>query len=298
MNGLIGECVMQLNIMRKGFNYSQNGTGNRLVFFLQGCDMLCPWCSNPEGLALGGTLLVHQTNLTDDACPGGRIVEGKLDRIECTDCESRECIASQKNAGLSFSCTTVEVDDLIAEAKESRSLFFDGGGVTVSGGEPTLQFEALKELLTGLRAAGIHTAIETNGANPKLPELFPLVNQLIIDFKHDDDEIHTAVTGMSNKIIEENIKAALNWHPNVLIRTPLIASFNAEAKIIHRFVAFFQECGTGNARFELLKYHEYGRQKWDSCGLEYTMNKGYISDSLFRSLENIYKKAGLNVIRS
>jgi len=97
---------------------------------------------------------------------------------------------------------------------------------------------------------------------------------------------------------QANIKAALNWHPNVLIRTPLIASFNADAKIIHRFVTFFQECGTGNARFELLKYHEYGRQKWDSCGLEYTMNKGYISDSLFRSLENIYKKAGLNVIRS
>jgi len=298
LNGLIGECRMELKIMRKGINYSLNGTGNRLVFFLQGCDMLCPWCSNPEGLAPGGTLLVHQTNLTDDVCPQGRIIEGKLDRTDCTDCSGRECVDSQKNAGLSFSCTTVDVKDLIAEAQESRSLFFDGGGVTISGGEPTLQFEALKELLEGLRAAGIHTAIETNALNPRLPELFELINLLIIDFKHDDDAIHTEMTGVSNKTIEANIKAALAWHPNVLIRTPLIASFNADPKIIHRFVAFFHECGAGNARFELLKYHEYGRQKWDSCGLEYTMNKGYISDSLFRSLENIYKKAGLNVIRS
>jgi pyruvate formate lyase activating enzyme len=289
---------MQINIMRKGLTYSQNGTGNRMVFYLQGCDMLCPWCSNPEGLAPNGTLLTHQNNLMDDACPSGRIVEGKIDRVDCADCTSLECVTVNQNPGLSFSCTTVEVQDLIDEANESRSLFFDGGGVTVSGGEPTLQFEALKELLTGLRAIGIHTAIETNGANPNLPELFPLVNLMIIDFKHDDDTIHTETTGMSNKVIMSNIKAALNWHPNVLIRTPLIASFNADPKIIHRFVAFFQECGAGNARFELLKYHEYGRQKWDSCGLEYTMNKGYISDSLFRSLENIYKKAGLNVIRS
>lgn len=289
---------MELKIMRKGFNYSLNGTGNRLVFFLQGCDMLCPWCSNPEGLSPDGTILVHQANLPEDVCPNGRITEGKLDRSDCIECTNRECISTSRNEALSFSCTTVDVGDLIAEAQESRSLFFDGGGVTISGGEPTLQFEALKELLTGLKEIGINTAIETNAANPRLPELFPLVRQLIIDFKHDDDEIHTSITGMSNKIIKENIKAALKQHPNVLIRTPLIASFNADPKILHRFVAFFQESGTENARFELLKYHEYGRQKWDSCGLEYTMNKGYISDSLFRSLENIYKKAGLNVIRS
>jgi len=289
---------MEVKIMRKGFNYSTNGTGNRLVFFLQGCDMLCPWCSNPESLASDGTLLIHQANLPDAACPGGHIVEGKLDRVDCGTCIERECVTTRKSTALSFSCTTVDVKDLIAEAQESRSLFFDGGGVTISGGEPTVQFEAVKELLEGLRAIGIHTAMETNGLNPRLPELFPLISLLIIDFKHDDDTVHTETTGVSNAQIQANIKAALTWHPNVLIRTPLIASFNADAKIIHRFVTFFQECGTGNARFELLKYHEYGRQKWDSCGLEYTMNKGYISDSLFRSLENIYKKAGLNVIRS
>lgn len=289
---------MELKLMRKGISYSQNGTGNRLVFYLQGCNMLCPWCSNPEGLAPGGTLLVHQVNLQNDVCPGGRIIEGKLDRTDCTDCQTRECVTTNANPGMSFSCTTVDVKDLIAEAVQSRALFFDGGGVTISGGEPTMQFEALKELLEGLRAVGIHTAIETNGTHPQLPELFPLIKLLIIDFKHDDDEIHTNTTGMSNKIIKENIKAALNWHPHVLIRTPLIASFNADAKTMHRFVEFFQDCGTGNAKFELLKYHEYGRQKWDSCGIPYTMNKGYISDSLFRSLEHIYKKAGLHVIRS
>lgn len=46
-----------LKIMQKGFNYSQDGPGNRLVYHLQGCNMRCPWCANPEGLSVQGTLL-------------------------------------------------------------------------------------------------------------------------------------------------------------------------------------------------------------------------------------------------
>ncbi|MDD4000425.1 MAG: radical SAM protein [Bacilli bacterium] len=40
----------KLIIFQKGFNYSQDGPGNRLVYHLVGCNMKCPWCSNPEGM--------------------------------------------------------------------------------------------------------------------------------------------------------------------------------------------------------------------------------------------------------
>ena len=51
---------MDIRIFQKGFNYAQDGTGNRLVLHLQGCNMHCPWCSNPEGMPLNGVLLTEK----------------------------------------------------------------------------------------------------------------------------------------------------------------------------------------------------------------------------------------------
>ena len=87
-----------MRIFQKGFNFGQDGPGNRLVYHLSGCNMKCIWCSNPEGMAMSG----------------GR---------EYT------------------------VPELADECRRSRMMFFGGGGVTFTGGEATLQWEELKELL-------------------------------------------------------------------------------------------------------------------------------------------------------
>ena len=60
---------MKLKIFQKGFNYSQDGQGNRLIFHLQGCNMKCPWCSNPEGMSMKGTLVVNKEWLAESCCP-------------------------------------------------------------------------------------------------------------------------------------------------------------------------------------------------------------------------------------
>ena len=70
------------------------------------------------------------------------------------------------------------------------------------GGEATLQFDAITLLLNKLKQSGINTAIETNASHPKLENLFPLIDTLIMDFKHYDNEMHKKVTGISNSIIK------------------------------------------------------------------------------------------------
>ena len=56
-----------MRIFQRGFNFSQDGPGNRLVYHLQGCNLRCPWCSNPEGLALSGGASVSVEELLDEA---------------------------------------------------------------------------------------------------------------------------------------------------------------------------------------------------------------------------------------
>jgi len=253
---------MLLNVIKKGFNFSQDGPGNRLVYHLQGCNMHCPWCANPESWKQEGTLL------------------------------------QSENIGIHSSFTPQKVEDLLEEAADSRPLFFEGGGITLTGGEPTLQFEALREFLTGLKADGIHTAIETNATHPRLRELFPLLDLLIMDCKHIDDEVHREVTGVTNRTILQNVKTAMAEHGNVLIRTPLINGFNANIPAAKQFLDFYRQCDTSSTRFELLKYHEYGRAKWTACGMPYQVDAGFITDSLYTEIENIYIRGGLSVVRT
>ena len=242
---------MELRIFQKGFNYSQDGPGNRLVYHLQGCNLRCPWCSNPEGLA----------------CTGGK---------------------------------AYSAEDLLQQILSSRMMFFDGGGVTFTGGEVTLQFEAVKELLTLLKQNGIHTCIETNGCHVRLPELFPLVDHLIMDCKHHDPEIHRKVTGASCALTHQNLRLAIKAGMHPAVRIPLIGGFNASQEDARKFAALFRELGLpGKGTLELLPYHEYGKDKYKALSMDYTMtDAARISPSTVSEFTRIFTDAGIHVIRT
>ncbi|MFT3847687.1 MAG: glycyl-radical enzyme activating protein [Propionivibrio sp.] len=289
---------MQLNVFRKGFNYSQDGPGNRLVYHLQGCNMRCAWCSNPEGMARKGTLLVEADGLRESVCPHGAIVGKAIDRERCASCATRECLTVNRNQHVRWSSAPCDVEALVAEAKRSVPLYFDGGGVTLSGGEVSLQFAAAKKLLQLLREEGIHTTIETNGAHRRLGELLPLVDCLIIDFKHYDDARLRAATGVGTALVQRSVRQALAGHPDVLIRIPLIGGFNDSAADAEQFAAFFRSLDTARARFELLSYHEYGKGKWAQCGLPYRMENAFVGDETVAQFKSVFEANGLHVIHT
>lgn len=241
---------MELKIFQKGFNFSQDGPGNRLVYHLYGCNMHCPWCSNPEGM---GTV------------------------------------------GEYFTATT---KDIVEEIKNSIPMFFENGGVTFTGGEATLQFNALKEVLFELKKANISTAIETNGSHPQFIELIPLLDHVIMDFKHPDDVKHKDITGISNDIIKQNISLTAKSGKWLLIRIPLISSFNTDETEINSFLDFFKTLKGDNVKFEILSYHEYGKDKWLQNGLSYKMENAFVTEEEKINFENKLKASGLNVINT
>ncbi|MDO4273513.1 MAG: glycyl-radical enzyme activating protein [Eubacteriales bacterium] len=290
---------MKLKVFQKGFNYSQDGRGNRLIYHLQGCNMHCPWCSNPEGISVCGVLFVEKEWLDENSCPKGAVRDSVLDRNMCKQCEDVPCITGRRQKGIRLSCKEYEVDTIVRECVDSKPMFFDGGGVTLTGGEITLQFQAVKELLEKLHQAEIHTAIESNGSHPGMEEYLPLVDEWIMDLKHYDNRKHMEWVGVPNTWVINNIRMAAERHPDVLIRIPLIPGFNDSREEAEGFTEFLKSCGIRqNVRVELLSYHEFGKGKWEQCGFTYTMKPGRISPETVDYLENKLRQEGINVVRT
>ncbi len=234
-----------MKIFEKGFNYSQDGPGNRLVYHLQGCNFRCKWCSNPEGMG-------------------------------------------------SFCSKTKEmsVDEMLLEIQNCRAMFFDGGGVTLTGGEATLQLEEVFALFTKCKEIGIDTAIETNGSHPGLPELFSVTDHLIMDIKHFDSAEHFRWTGNDAELTYKNLGIIASSGKNALIRIPLIKGVNLSPE---GFLKLFGRLDCKNISFEFLPYHEYGKEKWTD---KYEMTDGFISDEEYRSFRTKFENNGYRVVKT
>jgi len=204
--------------------------------------------------------------------------------FRCPWCANPECFLPFEGAG-------TPVEEILKEAEQAKLLFIGGGGVTFTGGEPTCQFGALREALGGLKALGIHTCVESNASHPELPELFPLVDLLILDCKHYDDAQHRRWTGRGNGPVLENIKKAAQATVaagagiNLLVRVPLVGGVNASEKDAAAFAALFRDLG--EFPVEVLRYHEFGKPKWALQGLEYAMRAADVSPAQAKRFEDI-----------
>ena len=285
---------MKVRILQRGFNFSQDGPGNRLVYHLQGCTMRCPWCSNPESIVPGGCMLALSEE-ADRLCPFGAVRDGMPDAKRCDACE-KPCLCAHSRF-LRMSCTEEDTDDVLCEIDRSAMLFFDGGGVTFTGGEATLQWDALNTLLTALHEKGIHTALETNGTHPLLPELFDRIDYLILDCKHWDDEAHRRATGCGNAQILSNLRKAAETRDQLLVRIPLIGGFNDSAHDAQMFAETLSVLRKTHA-VETLRYHEYGKDKWRQCGMEYAMRDAFVSDKTYQQFCAVLRDSGLHLIHT
>lgn len=241
-----------IRIFQKGFNYSQDGPGNRLVYHLSGCNLKCPWCSNPEGL--------KDTDTT----------------------------------------TSRTVYDIVSEVLSAKMIFIDGGGVTLTGGEVTCQKDAVLNLLKKLKDNGIHTCIETNASLPSCEEIFETVDYMIADFKSADEYKIKSIGGDIGTIKSNLLYRAKTGKP-LLVRTPLIHYFNCSEKDALGFMEFFKELqatGNPNLYFEILTYHEFGKDKYEKLGMEYSVSDGFVTQKDLNIILNIFKENNLKVINT
>lgn len=200
--------------------------------------------------------------------------------------------------GLYSEGVLTDTDEMMAFIESCRPMFFDGGGLTLTGGEPTMQFDGVDCLLRRLRDAGIHTAMETNGTHEKLPMLFDCTDYLIMDCKHYDSAVHRAFTHAGNETVFQNVRAAASVGKALHIRIPLIDGFNASEQHAYGFIDRFREVDTSSFDFEFLEYHELGKGKWEKIGLEYPMPPSFVDRGITEAFISAFTRAGLKVIQS
>ena len=255
-----------------------DGPGIRTTVFLKGCQLRCLWCHNPESiLPAEGELAFLPGKCVGcgqcfRVCPEqAHFMENgvhRIDREKCVRCGrcAEVCIGN----ALSLSGRRMTPEQVFAEVCGDLPYYREsGGGVTISGGEPLMQPEFVKELLELCKTRKIHTAIETNLCYPysRLDGIREQVDLFLVDWKESDSRRHKEYTGMGNEQIYDNIRRLCRDGHSVLLRCPIIPGYNAREDHLKRIAGLTQEFPELLGA-ELMPYHSLGVGKIDKFGLE------------------------------
>jgi len=252
-----------------------DGPGIRTSVFFKGCSLTCAWCHNPESQSTEPQLM-HNANLCVNceaclpACSHGAIRHGSAvpvtDRSLCTACGA--CAAACPYEARQVSGYTSPVAEVMDVLTLDRPFYEEsGGGVTLSGGEPLHQPDAVLALLETCKRQGMHTALDTCGYAPKtiIKQVAPLVDLFLYDLKLMDNQDHLDATGVPNQEILENLRVLDHLGARIWLRLPLIPGVNDAPDQLEAVADFASNLNHLEA-LHLLPYHRSGVGKAKQLG--------------------------------
>lgn len=259
----------------------RDGHGLRTTVFFKGCPLRCRWCQNPEGLETTRQVLYFKTK-----CIHCRCCQQFNEHIDYRDRpyfkknqnDFTDVIKACPSGAIQYDSKEYDLDTLLSKIKEDEVFYKHGGGVTFSGGEPFMQGDFLIEILKRCKEEKIHTAIETSfyTSLELIKKALPYLDLIYIDLKLFDEKKHQKYTGVSSKIIKENIRYVLQSEhkKKVIIRTPLIPQITATDENLEAIVRYLVELDP-NVNYELLNYNPLASSKYELVGKEYGIDTNY-----------------------
>ena len=286
-----------LNIER--YHYT-DGNGIRVMVFMKGCNLRCPWCSNPESQRYDRQLAFNKNKCVNcgrciPACPQQAIYmdNGKvyMNHSLCHNCG--KCVNTCFSDARILYGKEMSVDEVMAEILKERSYFVRSkGGVTFSGGEAALQADFVRECSRRCRLEYINTAIETAGAVrwETLWHGVEYIDEVLFDIKTLDVVDFGKLSDEPLQLVLDNLSRLCDKGKKVRIRCPIIPGFNDHLEFIQGVVKIALE--NGIEQIDLLPFHQMGSYKYKSLDKPYAYKeeKALEKDALIPFAEIIREK--------
>ncbi|MBQ4067111.1 MAG: glycyl-radical enzyme activating protein [Clostridia bacterium] len=258
-----------------------DGDGIRTTVFLKGCPLRCIWCHNPEGLDVKPSMSYNSDKCSLcgrclSECKGRAIVDGRvvISRSECVLCGN--CVHNCLMGANEIYGKEMTAEEVMTEVLKDRIYYkTSGGGMTLSGGEPSMQAEFALELIDIAASEGISVFIETCGIGSV--DFYKRAVErncvFLFDIKCVDSQKHKRLTGVGNEHIMDNLNFLFDNGADVIIRLPMIPILNDSDEDIAAACRILLE-NKGKYRYaQLMPYHTFGIAKAERLG----------KDSVFRS---------------
>ncbi|WP_375749443.1 choline TMA-lyase-activating enzyme [Vibrio sp. HN007] len=266
-----------------------DGYGIRTLVFFKGCNLRCDWCANPEGLEFRYQVMYSDSKCSDcgdciDVCPTGvhallPLPNGKKHIVdharECTGC--RECEKVCVGRAINVVGKDYSVDDLMKIIMQDYDFYItSNGGVTLGGGELSLQTDFAVELLNACKKQQIHTAIETQGTTSlkNFKKLAAYTDLFLFDIKEIDTQKHQKLLGINNNQVKKNLEYLIDIGANIIIRMAIIKGVNDSYESMGKTFNYVMSLAEkGNIeKIEILPYHAFGKPKYEKLGMIYPIS--------------------------
>ena len=280
-----------------------DGPGLRTTVFFKGCPLRCLWCHNPESQKLKPQIVWYENRCMGcldcyNACSFNAIdIKDAISIVEdrCTLCG--DCIKACSTGALEIIGKEYEVVELVKEILKDELFFENGGGVTISGGEPFVQYEFLLALLKRLKEEKLHIALDTTGYSKEeeLIETIQYVSLFLYDLKLMDSKKHKRYTGVENEMILNNLEALDRNNAKIAIRIPIIPTINDDNKNIKETAEFLSKLNNIDS-VDLLPFHNMMLDKYKRLKIPFLVgNIKKPTDEKMNDLKDFFKSYGFKV---